>query len=131
MHYAFRTLIVLGASRDTHISAREIAERYQVPRKYLESVLAELRQAGLVESTKGKAGGYRLCQDPSRIRLSEVVAKLDPSMFAAPSSGEQQLPEDAIVGIVQGQLEEYLAGKTIADAIMHWQMQRHAMTYSI
>jgi Rrf2 family protein len=131
MHYAFRTLIVLGASRDEHISAREIAERYHVPRKYLESVLAELRQAGLVESTKGKAGGYRLSRDPSRIRLSEVVVKLDAAVFAVSRPRDQQFPEDAIVEIVQGQLEEYLAGQTIADAILQWQTQRQAMTYSI
>ena len=61
--YAVRALLMLAeAQRDgvARVSAEMLAERQDLPRKFLEAILSDLRRAGLVVSVRGAAGGYRL-----------------------------------------------------------------------
>jgi Rrf2 family protein len=55
----------------------EIAERQQIPRKFLEQLLLMLRHAGYVRSHRGKAGGYRMSRDPRQISVAEVIRLMD------------------------------------------------------
>jgi Rrf2 family protein len=64
-----------GAGRP--VQAREVADRQQIPLRYLEQILQELRRAGLVEGKRGPGGGYALVRRPEDVRLAEVVAALD------------------------------------------------------
>ena len=59
------------------VSAREIAEHYDVPRRLLAEVLKELCRTGHVESHRGAAGGYALSRPADRITLGEIVAALE------------------------------------------------------
>ena len=59
------------------LSARELAVRYHLPADLTPKVLAQLAHAGLVESTMGKTGGYRLARDAATITIAEVVRVLD------------------------------------------------------
>jgi Rrf2 family protein len=54
------------------VSAREIAEQQELSPKYLESLLAALRSAGLVRSVRGTEGGYTLARPPAQINLREI-----------------------------------------------------------
>jgi Rrf2 family protein len=54
------------------VSAREIAEHQKLSPKYLESLLAALRSAGLVRSVRGTAGGYTLTRPPAEINLRQI-----------------------------------------------------------
>lgn len=59
------------------VLATEIAERNAIPRKFLDAIMADLRQAGLLRSRKGFGGGYTLARSPREITLGEIVRALD------------------------------------------------------
>ncbi|MCP4571134.1 MAG: Rrf2 family transcriptional regulator [bacterium] len=76
--YGTRAMIVLaGAYEQGRVSARQIAREQGIPLKYLEGLLCSLRAARLVQSRRGKGGGYRLTRPPAEINLSEVLAPLE------------------------------------------------------
>ena len=62
------------------IAISEIADSEQIPRRFLEGILLALRNMGLVNSVRGKAGGYRLAKEPSEIRLAEVITAFEGSV---------------------------------------------------
>lgn len=55
----------------------DIAEANQIPKKFLDAILGELRTAGLVHSKKGRGGGYVLAKTASQIMVGEIVRALD------------------------------------------------------
>lgn len=59
------------------LSLSEIAQTGELPLPYLEQLFGVLRQAGLVEGTRGVRGGYRLTREPARITVGEVVRVLE------------------------------------------------------
>jgi Rrf2 family transcriptional regulator, cysteine metabolism repressor len=59
------------------IQAKEIADRQNIPLKFLEQILIQLRNTGLVKSVRGAAGGYLLAQPPDRISLKDVVEAVE------------------------------------------------------
>ena len=76
--YGLVALKALGAlGTEDSLSARELATRNHLPLDLTPKILARLAQAGLVEATMGKAGGYRLVRELSDITVAEVVRILD------------------------------------------------------
>jgi Rrf2 family transcriptional regulator, cysteine metabolism repressor len=82
--YGVRLLVELGCQSRSDddgghdpVSLKAIAETQGLPLAYLERIVALLRKAGLVESTRGAHGGYRLARDPADIRMDEVVLALE------------------------------------------------------
>ena len=72
--YAVRVLIDLAEHRDDgRVPLKEIAERQGISQKYLESIMALLVKAGLVEGAHGKGGGYELCIEPRDITVGSVL----------------------------------------------------------
>jgi Rrf2 family protein len=57
--------------------AADISEANNIPKKFLDAILGELRNAGVVDSRKGPGGGYRLARPAMEIRLGQVVRALD------------------------------------------------------
>ncbi|THD52349.1 MAG: Rrf2 family transcriptional regulator [Bradyrhizobium sp.] len=57
--------------------ATDISEANNIPKKFLDAILGELRNAGIVYSRKGRGGGYRLARSADEIRLGQVVRALD------------------------------------------------------
>jgi Rrf2 family cysteine metabolism transcriptional repressor len=78
-------------ARDPPVRIRMIAEAHAIPERYLVQILLQLKGAGLVASTRGSAGGYRLARDPESISLGEVLTAIDgpdePARPARESSG--------------------------------------------
>ena len=74
--YALRALIVLAKSNQI-LGCRSIAEKGEIPRKFLENIVQELRFHGLVKSTRGILGGYHLAKAPSEISVGHVVRIID------------------------------------------------------
>ena len=73
--YSTRAMLDLALNYDngaSMVSAREIAEHQEVSPKYLESLLAGLRSAGLVRSARGTEGGYTLARPPAEINLRQI-----------------------------------------------------------
>ena len=58
----------------------EIAERQQISLPYLEQLFQRLRKAGLVESVRGRSGGYALSMEPSAIRISTILSAVEEPM---------------------------------------------------
>lgn len=76
--YGVLALIDLATYRDGGpIKIREIAERQEIPKKYLEQVLLDLKRGGLVGSNRGKNGGYYLSIDPEEVTLMDVLEILE------------------------------------------------------
>lgn len=59
------------------IQSLQIAERQQIPKQYLDQLMLLLRKAGLVESSRGRQGGYQLARPPKEITLFDIVTALE------------------------------------------------------
>jgi Rrf2 family protein len=78
--YAIKALVRLAlADGDAPVRAREISHFAGIPVKFLEQVMHDLRQGGLVHSQRGKGGGYVLARDPSSISFGDVIDLVDGS----------------------------------------------------
>ena len=76
--YGVRLLVELGRhGEDAPVSLKAIAEAEGLPLAYLERIVALLKKAGLVESTRGAHGGYRLARPAEDIRMDEAVLALE------------------------------------------------------
>lgn len=76
--YAIKALSYLSARYNTGpVLIGEIAEHERVPLKFLENILLELKKAAILESKKGKGGGYYLAHAPSQITLARVLRIVD------------------------------------------------------
>ena len=78
--YALRSLINLGIAAKVGrplVRVTELAKAEDLPIKFLEQVMQQLREAGFVESERGKHGGYRLAKAPSQIHIGEIVRLID------------------------------------------------------
>jgi Rrf2 family protein len=76
--YALRALFTLIEFNGRGpIPIRELARRNEVPKRFLEHILLELKEMGLVKSTPGRKGGYILAQDPEKITMGQIVRHFD------------------------------------------------------
>jgi Rrf2 family protein len=79
--YGVRLLVELGRqSHDHPVSLKAIAESENLPLAYLERIAALLKRGGLVESTRGAHGGYRLARPAGEIAMDEVILALEGSV---------------------------------------------------
>jgi Rrf2 family protein len=83
LEYAMRAMIELAqrGGTDGLVPAREIAERQQVPLRFLEQQLGALSKAGLVESFRGSGGGCRLARTPEEITVAEIADAIEGQMY--------------------------------------------------
>ena len=81
VRYAVRALTELATQDDgRYVPLRELAEKQAISSKYLEQMATGLKAAGLVESTRGAEGGYRLGRPAEGITVWDVYAALDSSV---------------------------------------------------
>src|SRR3546814_12166853 len=84
--YALRALMVMAKAGDSApVSMNFIAAEANVPRKFLELILTDLRQAGLVVSFRGKIGGFRLARPPHLTSFGDIIRTIDWPMALLPS----------------------------------------------
>jgi len=62
------------------LSLKEVSSRQQIPLKYLEQIAMVLKEAGIIDSVRGPAGGYKLNKAPDEVNLLEVVEALEGSI---------------------------------------------------
>jgi len=83
--YALRALIMLAEkTTDGPLQIAAIAEAQAVPRKFLELILLDLKRAGLVDSARGRTGGYWLARRPGEISFGEVIRLLEGPLALVP-----------------------------------------------
>ncbi len=76
--YAIQALLVLGMYHGPEvIRIKDIAKRQNIPRRFLEQILNDLKSGGFVQSRRGVAGGYRLERTPEEISLSEIIRHIE------------------------------------------------------
>jgi Rrf2 family protein len=88
--YALQAMMMLARHYNQGaIRIRDIAYEEELPEKFLELILLELKNARMVESVRGAKGGYQLRRPPSEIRLSEIIRLVDGPL--APFGDAEQL----------------------------------------
>ena len=76
--YALRALLVLGLKFDQPVTRiQTISDHQNIPKRFLEQILNDLKSAGLVVSKRGVAGGYRLARPPREISLASVIRHIE------------------------------------------------------
>jgi Rrf2 family protein len=101
--YAVRAGVELAAAADGGpVKGERIAQSQQIPFKFLENILLELKHAGLVQSQRGAEGGYWLARSPDEISLADVIRAVE-----GPIANVRGLrPEQVEYGGAAGQLRE-------------------------
>ncbi|GAB5556009.1 MAG: Rrf2 family transcriptional regulator [Schleiferiaceae bacterium] len=83
--YAINALVYLAKNQDQGpVSAHTIAESENIPNKFLEAILLDLKKAGILSSKKGSNGGYYLHQSPDEINMAEVMRLFDGAIAYLP-----------------------------------------------
>jgi Rrf2 family protein len=78
--YALRALLVLARDYqedDSVVRIQEVSDKQNIPKRFLEQILNDLKSASIVESKRGVAGGYRLRRSPEKITLAEIVRHIE------------------------------------------------------
>lgn len=84
--YAVRAAIRLAERPQTEdwVQTAEVAEHERIPRKFLEAILVQLRDHGIVESRRGAHGGHRLLRDPETISVADIIRIVDGPLALTP-----------------------------------------------
>ena len=92
--YALKTLLELALNYNKGVmSIEELAEKGDIPKKFLEQVLLSLKKAGFVDSKRGVDGGYFLARPPEAITIGEVVRFLEGPIEPISCAGKKDYPE--------------------------------------
>ena len=75
--YAIRAAVELAAAGEGPVKGDAIARAQQIPQNFLENILADLRNAGLVASRRGAEGGYWLARPAAEVTLADVIRAVD------------------------------------------------------
>lgn len=104
-------------------SLRELSQKNNISYKFLEQIMAVLKQAGFVESAKGKFGGYSLARPPKEITLGEVIRAVEGPLSPISTAAEmkKRIKQDKHPGLyftfleVRDAISEILDQRTLAD----------------
>ncbi len=117
--YAVQASLDLAVQTATQrvVRSADVARRTRVPEKFLEAILRDLREAGLVASKRGPDGGHRLAAEPAQVTVMAVVEAIDGPFPIGPSPGAG--PEAACVHAlwkrVESAIRETLEQVTLDD----------------
>jgi len=123
--YGLRALFTLAKYYDQMpVSIAQIAAEHKIPDPFLEKIMQELREAGLVEAVHGRGGGYTLTKPPKEISVKDVVRALegkialvvclDPDLVCQIESG---CPTSPFWGRINEKFEQSLEALTLADML--------------
>jgi Rrf2 family protein len=128
--YAFRALGFLArAGKGLPVQIPDIADKQKIPKKFLEQILLELKRAGILESRRGKQGGYLLARPASDITYGEVLRLIDGPVALLPClsliaywrcedcAGETDCEIRRVFARVADETRAILLSTSIADAV--------------
>jgi Rrf2 family protein len=114
--YAIKALLALAEhGREEPMRIADLAREEQIPPKFLELILLGLKNQGVLQSRKGKGGGYLLARDPADIYLGQIVRMFDGPLAPVPCASQTayvacaDCPNEAVCGV-------HLAMKEVRDA---------------
>ncbi|MBT9483386.1 Rrf2 family transcriptional regulator [Sediminibacterium sp.] len=127
--YAFKALTYMAEQKNVGpFLIAEIAEKKKIPLKFLESILLELKKAGILNSKKGKGGGYYFNAEPNSISLAAVMRLLEGPIALLPcvslnfyekcgDCNEKKCGLNKIMAKVRDKTLSILENQTIADLV--------------
>ena len=87
--YGLRVMLDLAVyGENNYVSLTEVAKRQKVSLKYLESIISSLKNGGLVLSTRGKSGGYKLAKAPAEYTVGEILKAAEGNLAPVSCLGE-------------------------------------------
>jgi Rrf2 family protein len=89
--YAIRAMVELAAAGDGPVKGDRIAQAQQIPVKFLENILVDLRHAGLIRSQRGSEGGYWLARPADEISLAQVIRAVDGPLASVRGQRSEEL----------------------------------------
>ena len=126
--YALHAMVYIAEHDPTKVvTIQEIAVKKNIPRKFLEIILSELKQGGMIGSRKGKTGGYYLERKANEISILEIVRLIDGAVAMLPcvslnyyqSCGrcedETTCKINKVFSVVRDQTLQVLTSNTLAD----------------
>ena len=117
--YACIALMDLAARRGSSEPVRigRIAEQYGLSERFLVQILLELKEAGIVESTRGASGGYRFKKKPEEVTLLQVMKVLDPPKNKRASDSNASSVLHDVWQTAEQPRQNYLNSVTFADLV--------------
>jgi Rrf2 family protein len=125
--YTLRALVVLGLHYQHGIvRIQTISEQQNIPKRFLEQILNDLKSGGVVESKRGVAGGYRLALPPDKVTLAQVIRHMEGALAPVSCVSERfyekcSCPDEVRCGIrsvmkeVRDAIAKILENFTVAD----------------
>jgi Rrf2 family protein len=124
VEYAIQAAAELAAAQPSLVRAERIANAQQIPPKYLQSILIQLRNAELVESHRGTEGGHRLARPANQITLADIIRAVDGPLTSVRGTRPQLLhypdPASHLLKVwiaVRVSLRSVLEQVTLADLV--------------
>jgi Rrf2 family protein len=117
------------------VRLRSISQGQGVPEKFLVQILLQLKAAGLVTSTRGAAGGYRLARPPEEITLADIRTAIEGDGNAAPTTADLAARSRAAAALAAAWDDasraeaDALRGVSLADLLERCRMPADAMYY--
>jgi Rrf2 family protein len=122
--YALRALLELAAAPPGPVKGERLATAQDIPPKFLENILTELRRAEIVASQRGVDGGYRLAKPAAEISVADVVRALEGPIASVrgmrPDEIEYTGPARSLQPLwveLRASMREVLEGTTLADLV--------------
>lgn len=123
--YTLRTLMLLGMHQDELLTIQQVADSYGISKNHLMKIVHRLAQNGIVETTRGRAGGVRLRKKPAEINIGQVVRDAEQAfgLVECFDHGNMRCPLTPachLKGMLYEALEAFFAALdryTLADAI--------------
>ncbi|MGE5279477.1 MAG: RrF2 family transcriptional regulator [Deltaproteobacteria bacterium] len=135
--YAIKAVTELAVRRSLGEQVRlsDLAKAQRIPKNFLLQLLLRLKNAGIVASTRGVAGGYALALAPERITLADVVRAIDEDVleFSLPAGSARQGELDRILGRLWKDINESIAEKlgSVTLDLLAAQVSREPISYTI
>ena len=92
--YAVRALLELAVAGEGPVKGERLAQAQQIPLKFLENILIDLRHAGIVRSQRGADGGYWLARAPDKVTVGEVIRAVDGPLASVRGEAPEDLTYD-------------------------------------
>ncbi|MBI1356161.1 MAG: Rrf2 family transcriptional regulator [Acidobacteria bacterium] len=127
--YALRAVFDLAChQQEQPIKIAKIAERQQIPQKFLELILSQLKQGGFLSSRRGAEGGYFLARPAESITIGDILRHIDGPIAPARRLQQDDLPEDSpfpeLWEKVERALSSVLDRMSFADLVVRWKENR-------
>lgn len=127
--YGMRAMLDIAVHQNGGlVLMKDIAARQEISKRYLEHMLTQLRNRGLIVSERGASGGYRLSRDPARIGLDEIFEALEGEIAPVECVRDSSVCGRADECVtrelwceVSGAMRSVLAKKTLADLKNQWE----------